>query len=399
MLQRRSPLGAVVLGSDFKALGVVRSLGRQGVPSVVIDNLPRSAWFSRHVVKRFKWHGPMEGTDFLLFLLSTGKKHHLERWVLFPMQDEVVEFVARNTHHLSSMYRLVTQEWDVVRWGHDKRLTYRMAEETGVPYPKTWYPASEDDLRTIGITFPAIIKPAISIRLQHDRGLKALPASNHEELLTQYRLVASILNPEEIMIQEIIPGNGRTQYSVATYCKEGRVIIAMTARRTRQYPIDYGLASSFVEAIEVPALFGLAEKLLQHMRVSGMVEIEFKRDLRDKQYKLLDINVRPWGWHTLCIACGLDFPYIQYCDVLGQAPVTIAPRYGYHWVRLLTDIPAGIQEVRAGITTPRDYVRSFAGNTVFSVFDVRDPLPALGDFVVALSRLISGLGRKSSKAS
>jgi len=54
MLQQRDILGAIVLGSDFKALGVVRSLGRQGIPSVVIANQRCSAWFSRYVVKRFK---------------------------------------------------------------------------------------------------------------------------------------------------------------------------------------------------------------------------------------------------------------------------------------------------------------------------------------------------------
>jgi predicted ATP-grasp superfamily ATP-dependent carboligase len=76
-----------------------------------------------------------------------------------------------------------------------------------------------------------------------------------------------------------------------------------------------------------------------------MVEVEFKHDRRDDEYKLLDINIRPWGWHTLCIACGLDFPYIQYRDVLGESVSCSTPRYGYHWVRMLTDIPTGIQEI------------------------------------------------------
>ena len=391
--------GIIVVGSDFKALGVVRSLGRRGIPSVVIDNIPRSAWFSRYVTKRFMWHGPMNDASFLNFLQKTGKEHHLEQWILFPMQDEVVEFVARNTQQLACLYQLVTQDWDIVQWGCDKRLTYRIAHEADVPYPKTWYPASEEDLRTLGITFPAIIKPAISIRLQYAMHLKALPARNYEELLRQYRLAANVINPDEIMIQEIIPGNGCMQYSVAVFCKEGQTVLSMTARRTRQYPIDYGLSSSYVEAVEVPALFELAEKLLHLMRVSGMVEVEFKHDPRDKQYKLLDINIRPWGWHTLCIACGLDFPYIQYCDVLGQAPRRIAPRYDYHWVRLLTDILAGLQEIRAGITTPGAYLCSHAGKTVFSVFDWRDPLPTLGDFVVAFYRSTKGFNsiRKGTK--
>src|SRR5271157_924028 len=119
MLQQGGTPGAIVLGSDFKALGVIRSLGQRGIPGVVIDNLPRSAWFSRYVKRRFKWEGAMEGDAFLHFLLRIAKEYHLEKWVLFPLQDEVVEFVSRNTVQLSKVYRLVTQDWGVIRWAQD----------------------------------------------------------------------------------------------------------------------------------------------------------------------------------------------------------------------------------------------------------------------------------------
>lgn len=391
--------GAIVLGSDFKALGVVRSLGRRGIPCIVIDNLPRSAWFSRYTSRRFKWEGSLDDPAFLPFLLDLGQQYHLEQWVLFPMQDEVVGFVARHTQQLTKFYQLATQDWDIVQWANDKRQTYSMAGELDVPYPKTWYPASEDELQAMDVAFPAIIKPAISTNLQYAMRLKALPARDSAELLAQYRLAATVISPREIMVQEVIPGDGRTQYSVATFCEAGRILMGMTARRTRQYPIDYGLGSSFVEAMEVPALFELAAKLLRHMGVSGMVEVEFKHDLRDDAYKLLDINVRPWGWHTLCIACGLDFPYMQYCAAQGRQalPVSLTVNYDYHWVRFLTDIPAGLQEMRAGITTPLAYIRSLLGKTAFSVFDWRDPLPAAGDFAVVLSRLVRGFTGKGAK--
>lgn len=338
----------------------------------------------------------MDDPAFLQFLLNAAKKHHLEAWVLFPMQDEVVEFVARNLEPLSNPYQPVTQGWDVVRWACDKRLTYRMAEQLDVPYPKTWFPTGEEDLRAMNVSFPAIIKPAFSVHLQYATHLKALPAQNYEELLNQYRLAIAIIPADEVMVQEVIPGDGRAQYSLVAYCKDGNVILNMTARRTRQYPIDYGLGSSYVEAIEIPALFEPASILLDYMGVTGMIEIEFKHDQRDGRYKLLDINLRPWGWHTLCIACGLDFPAIQYQDVLGQAPVHIAPRYGYHWVRLLTDVPAGLQEVRADIITPMAYLRSLTGKTVFAVFDWSDPMPAVGDLASAFSRFIQGSSRKGA---
>ena len=175
------------------------------------------------------------------------------------------------------------------------------------------------------------------------------------------------------------------------------MLMSMSARRTRQYPIDYGLGSSFVEAVEIPILFNLAERLLGCLGVSGMVEVEFKHDHRDDQFKLLDINIRPWGWHTLCIACGLDFPYMQYCDVLGESVSSPMPRYDYHWVRMLTDVPAGIQEIRAGMTTPLAYFRSLAGKAVYSVFDWRDPVPAVGDLTSALVRSLRGRHKASHR--
>ncbi len=375
-----------MLGSDYKALGIVRSLGRRNIPCFVIDSAPRSAWFSRYVEKRFRWHGHMDNEDFLNFLLRLAKEHQLEQWILLPLPDEAVELVSRHTDLLACCYRLATQEWNIVRWANDKRMTYSMANEIGIPYPKTWYPAYEDDLQAMDITFPVIIKPITSAPLQYALHLKALPATRREELLSQYRFASTIIAPEQLMVQEIIPGDGMTQYSVAAYCKDGSVLVSMTARRTRQYPIDYGLGSSFVEAIQVPALLELAEKLLGKMRVSGMVEVEFKYDRRDNRYKLLDVNLRPWGWHTLCIACGLDFPFIQYCDLLGQVLEMKAPSYDYRWIRLLTDIPAAIDEIKAGITTPGAYLRSLAGKTVYSIFDWRDPLPAVGDLAGASIR-------------
>ncbi len=395
-MQHHMQLGAVLLGSDFKALAVARSLGERGIPVVVVDDHPRAAWFSRYVNRHFRWHQRMDDAAFVSFLLNIGKQHHLERWVLMPLQDEVVQLVACHRQELMQVYTLITQEWEVVQWANDKRRTYQLAQETGVLYPRTVYPANENELAAINMRFPVIIKPAISVRLQYSARLKAFEARSRAELLLQYRRALHYIPPAEVMVQEIIPGDGTAQYSLAAFCKDGHILASMTARRTRQYPIDYGLGSSFVEAMPVPGLLEPGQKLLSRMRASGMVEIEFKYDRDDHQYKLLDVNLRPWGWHSLCIACGLDFPYLQFSDALGLAceiPCGAAS-YDYHWVRLLTDILAGWQEVQRGITTPGRYLRSLAGKTVFAVFDWRDPLPSVGDILIAFSRLLRAFAKR-----
>ena len=386
MRERRPIPGVVVLGSDFKALGVVRSLGRHGIPGIVVDSQPRSAWFSRYVTRRFTWQGTLEDPDLADYLLRIGHEHHLRDWMLVAAQDDAVGLVAQNRDALAMIYRPTTPSWDVVRWAFDKRLTDGMARAVDVPYPGTWYPAHESDLDGLDVRFPVIIKPAISIHMQHAARLKALPAANRDELRQQYRVAISLVSPDEIMVQEVIPGGGSSQVSVATLCADGEILQAMTARRLRQYPIDYGLGSSFVEAVELPELFGPAGRLLRYMNASGMVEVEFKQDPRDGAYKLLDINIRPWGWHTLCIACGLDLPYLQYQQMSGESSARLTPRYGTRWIRAATDGLAGVQEMRAGVSTPWRFARSLVGRNTYSVLNWRDPLPVVGDLAILIGR-------------
>src|SRR5258708_22691107 len=66
------------------------------------------------------------------------------------------------------------------------------------------------------------------------------------------------------------------------------------------------------------------------MRYTGIVEVEFKRDLRDGKLKLLDINPRVWGWHSLCGPAGVDYPYLLGLLSTGESiPATQAAG----WVR------------------------------------------------------------------
>ncbi len=44
----QKPIGAVVVGGDYQGLGIVRSLGRRGVPICVIDDERSIARFSRY---------------------------------------------------------------------------------------------------------------------------------------------------------------------------------------------------------------------------------------------------------------------------------------------------------------------------------------------------------------
>jgi D-aspartate ligase len=380
--------GALLLGSDFKALGAVRSLARRGIPTALVDNDPRSAWYSRYPLGQHLWTDRMDSPRIVDFLVRLSTDRGYLGWMLFPMQDDAVELVSHFTSELGRSFRLTTPEWSVLQRVQDKRFAHEMADRVGVSRPRTFYPANADDLLRLDVEYPAIIKPSLSMPMQRALHCKALVVHDQAELAAMYRLAADSVPAELIMVQELIPGDGRTQFSVAAFCERGEMVAGMAARRTRQFPYDFGMSSSFVETVDRPDLLQQASRLLRDAGLSGMVEVEFKHDARDGSDKLLDINVRPWGWHQLCIAAGLDFPYLQYCLTMKEPLPPVAPTNGYAWRRMLTDVPAAMQEIRAGVTSPALYLRSYLRRrTVRSVWDLRDPLPALVDPTVTVIRM------------
>ena len=56
------------------------------------------------------------------------------------------------------------------------------------------------------------------------------------------------------MVQEFIPGGGGCQFSFAALCSEGQPLASIVARRTRQFPPDFGRASTFVETVDEPGV-------------------------------------------------------------------------------------------------------------------------------------------------
>ena len=156
----------------------------------------------------------------------------------------------------------------------------------------------------------------------------------------------------------------------------------MTVRRLRQHPPEFGRASTFAETVDLPDVSASARRFLEAMRCDGLVEVEFKLDPRDGRYKLLDVNARTWGYHTLGAQAGVDFPYLLYRSATGHAVPSVRARPDVCWVRLLTDVPTALGEIWAGRLSPRAYLRSLSRVRADAVFSLRDPLPGLAELAL-----------------
>lgn len=280
------------------------------------------------------------------------------------------------------MFRVTTPEWDIVRWAWHKRNTYQRAEQLGIPVPRTFTPRSEAELSSLNEHLPLAIKPAVKENFFYATGAKAWRAETPEQLKQLYRKAAEQIPQDEILVQEIIPGDGQTQYSYCAFFRNGRAESTLVAKRLRQHPHEFGRAATYVETVEMPEVDELSLRFLKDINYYGLVELEFKRDPRDDRYKLLDVNARTWGFHTLGAAAGVDFPYLLYADQLGESTIKSPARAGVGWLRLITDMPTVASGLLNGNVKLAAYFQSLKRTKIESVFCVKDPLPSLAEILM-----------------
>jgi D-aspartate ligase len=340
--------GALVLGGDYQGLGIVRSLGRRKVAVGVVDNEISISGCSRYAAFSERVATLGDSPETIQSLLEVGRRRKLHGWVLFPTRDETVAVLSRNREELSEVFRVTTPPWDSVKWIWDKRNTYALAGKLGIPAPRTWRADKLSDLDELEGHYPVAVKPAIKENFIYATGVKAWRADNASQLRTLLENAVKFMPRDQILIQDLIPGNGDCQYAFCSFFKNGQPQASVVTCRRRQHPFEFGRASTYVESVEMPLLEEYSTRFLREIDFYGLVEMEFKRDARDGQYRLLDVNGRTWGYHTIGRQAGVDFPFLLYADQMNQPVEMCRGRVGVRWIRLLTDIPTGSWGLRPG---------------------------------------------------
>lgn len=376
---RRQDVGALVIGGDHPGLAIARSLGRRGIPVYVLEDQHSISSYSRYVTRVIRVEDLRDEEKTVRAVLETGRRYGLKDWVLFPTRDETVAAFALHRDELAEFFRVTTAPWDTVRWVWDKNNTYQLAEQLGIPVPQTWHVKTAEELSPLYPRLPLAVKPAVKERFFYKTGAKAWRAETPAQLNELFRAAAQQINVDEVMIQEIIPGDGRRQLSYCAFFRDGQAHSTLLARRIRQHPREFGRAASYVETIDLPEIEVLSERFLRAINFYGIVEVEFKQDSRDGQYKLLDVNARAWGFHGLGMAAGVDFPYLLFADQFGTRLDPRKAPAGIGWLRLVTDLYTAFSDMLTGHLRLRDYLQSLRRTRTESVFSLSDPLPGVAE--------------------
>ncbi len=367
------PLGVVLDVGFTNGLASARALRDAGAPVIVVDHRRGALGFrSRGVAPVLAPDPAVDEEGFIDVLTELAAISDRSGW-LFPTHDAHLVAVSKHADRIAPLV-LPGSHWDMIGPLMAKIPQLELAERAGVPIPRSFMPTTREEAEAAAaqIPYPAIAKPSIGINFKHTEKVQVLLANTPAELVDGYERIA--VTGDRAIFQEVIPGGDDALWTVGSFSSGGgNAIGTFCGRKLVQRPPIFGTCR-VGEARWADEPIAYADALLRTSGFDGITQIEFKRDPRDGSFRLIEINLRTWQWHSLARRCGVDLVGLCYRSACGETvPRTISgSRHdGRRWVAAVPHLRAGI----GGRESFGSIVKPLAGLIEEPVFSWRDPKP------------------------
>ena len=365
----------VVLSTHNTGLGVIRALGKHGVPIVAIYYQKQDmGYVSKYVKEKVPAPHPEKSEEqFISLLIDCAKRYGNS--VLIPADDATLVAASKHKAMLENYYTVACAEWEITKRIIDKKYTYELAESLGIPAPKTIVPQNETDVREYAenVTYPCLVKPRQSHRYFEIFRKKMLKVENPDELMFAYNEASQA--GIKVLLQEYIPGEDSAGVNYNSYFWNNKPLVEFTAQKVRISPPEFGVPGVVVSK-HIPELLTPGRRILQALGYNGYSCTEFKKDTRDGVYKFMEVNGRYNRSLLLSIKCGINFPLIEYKHLSqGEVPSTADYEDGIYWIDSAKDLSASIQYKKRAQFSLIQYIKPYLKPHTFAVLDIRDPMP------------------------
>jgi predicted ATP-grasp superfamily ATP-dependent carboligase len=170
-----------------------------------------------------------------------------------------------------------------------------------IPAPQTFLYKKGEICNESPLGFPVILK-----LFENIGGGAGVFIFNDNESLKNFFLNSQV-NPG-YLIQEYIEGY---DIDCSVLCDQGN-ILAYTIQKgimkgTNDFTPQLGVEFLFEEA-----LYEVVEKLMVSLNWSGVAHIDMRYDVKDENFKVIEINPRFWGSLDASLIAGVNFPHF-YC--------------------------------------------------------------------------------------
>lgn len=377
--------GAVPLACVIGDLSMVRPLGRCGIPVALVtpdpDSLMTRSRYCAEIVPVPSWVSDPEGA--IDALIAWGRTQPIKP-VLFYQGDHDMVAISRSRERLTPHFSLVLPSPELIEALSDKFQFADLSAARDLPVPRTLRLYRGENYRERSQhwdAFPAVLKPSMRTEWYERIGStqKALRVASREDLESAWQLLGD--NDLDLLLQAAVEGGEEQIVSYHAYVRQdGSVAAEFSGRKIRTAPRLYGM-SSHVEITDDDQVLSLGRSVVAKLGFTGVLKIDFKIDVRDRQLYLLEINARFNLWHHPGTVAGVPIPQLVYQDCTGAgfrrpAPMRISRR-GVRWVDPQLDRKAYRDYREAGELTLSQWLLQLLTADVNEGFTWRDPAPGL----------------------
>lgn len=372
--------------AGINGLATVRALGRRGVPVdvVALESSPQIASASRYC-RRFI---PVRDMASLAQTLLG-----LEPAILYVDNDPMLKALAPHAAELAQRFALADPLAQAIELT-EKALQMAVARKAGIAVPKSWYPASWEELSALRTSKRLIAKPIARA------DFKALIAADAAELAVALR--SRDVMPADVVVQEFVEGGDDQIYAGLCYRARSRErCFVLSARKLRQTEPGAGVMA-VGQVVDAPQVREMTRRLAKAVGAYGVLSTEFKLDARDGRWYFIEWNPRPAYFQSIGWKAGFDLAWLAYCDHADPALLgNLQPPFssGHYWINLHADLMNFSKLPGRPLAAWAPYL----GRTEWAVFALDDPAPwskALGQLARWMLRgrsLGRALGRLTAR--
>lgn len=360
---------AVIVGDELNALGIVRSLGKTGIPLIKVVTHPRSLSAQSRYGRKILVE-QTEGEPLVKALLDLARGYP-ERPVLFVTEEKTVRTVSACRDRLMAGYRFRLPDHERLMTLMHKQRFQALAEAVGAPIPAIVQLQSVATLPKLQeLAYPCVLKPSAKDYAYGARFAKAYVVQSADEAAALYREIAPVCS--DLVVQQWIEGGDDDIYFCLQYVGDQGPVVSFAGRKLRSWPPRIGGTASCTAAWEAATeLTALTSRFFADTEFTGMGSMEYKRDRRDGRFYMIEPTVARTDFQEeVATLNGVNIPLAAYRFETGLPVLPITrPRRDRAWREPLID--RWSQEQQAN-STPR----GLEGVTVVDAYlRLSDPMP------------------------
>lgn len=313
----------VLLGGDINVYSVARAFYEQyQVSSVCFGKYRTGPAYRSHMID----YHPNERIDTPAVFLETvngfAQAHADKTIVLMGCGDSYVALIAQAKDAGSLAPNIVAPygSFELMDQAQRKEFFYALCEKHGVPYPHTFTftaamlaPEGTEltALDELDLTYPLILKPSDGIRYwEHPFATqkKAYTIADRAELEATIRAIYAAGYPDDLIIQDMVPGNDERMRVLTSYSDQTGTVRMMCLGHVLLEEHAPHAVGNHAAIITEPhdELMGAVRALLEDLGYVGFSNFDVKYDERDGSFKFFDFNTRQGRSNYYVTASGFN---------------------------------------------------------------------------------------------